>query len=210
MCSRIRWTISLNKWGGGNKYIIMCSVISQDCRGLGDEFSGFYLSGMCSPSHEQVHLPSLCNLRQSSRFHSLQGSILPIFLSELSLASCYLSIAAFSRQAPRTHHYIGRNEAVSHVLACDCLGVTYQLQWWLLGLLGICYTEYHAVWWQFHFFFSNPYASIFCAKLNWLRIQVQRWDWAVRQMSLLALCLGEHAVHFSPPVMSLGWLPLRL
>lgn len=84
----------------------MCSIISQDSRGLGDELSGFYLSGLCSPSHEQVHLPSMWNLRQSSRFRSLQGSSLPIFLSKLSLASCYLSIAAFSRQAPRTHHYL--------------------------------------------------------------------------------------------------------
>lgn len=116
----------------------------------------------------------------------------------------------FFKASSKDTSLLGRDEAASHVLACDWLGVTYQLQWWLQGLQGICYTEYHAVCWQLHLFFSNPYASIFCAKLNWLRIQVQRWGWAVRQMSLLALSLGEHAVHFSPPVMSVGWLPLRL
>lgn len=106
---------------------------------------------------------------------------------------------------------LGRNEAGSHVLACDWLGFTYQFQGWLRGLLGIRYTEYHAVWWQLHLFFSNPYAFIFCAKLNWLKIQVQRCDeWWDRCLCLLSVSGDTPCTSFSTPVMSAGWLPLRL
>lgn len=64
----------------------------------------FYPSSMFSPSHEQAHLPSMWNVRQSSMFCSLRQHLVRL-LSKSSLASCYLSIAGFSLQAPRTHHY---------------------------------------------------------------------------------------------------------